>query len=158
MKWFVLYTRSRWEKKVEKNLLELGVDTYCPTITEERQWSDRKKKVTSPLFKSYVFVKIDEARRDMVFEIPGVVKYLYWLGKPAVVKEKEIELIKSWLEDEMLEEISVTHLSPGDKVQIANGSFKGKEAIVSKVGKKRIKLLLQSLDLVVNVKTKDVLV
>jgi transcriptional antiterminator RfaH len=158
MKWFVLYTRSRWEKKVEKNLLELGVDTYCPTITEERQWSDRKKKVTSPLFKSYVFVKIDEARRDMVFEIPGVVKYLYWLGQPAVVKEKEIELIKTWLEDEMVEEINITHLSPGDKVQIANGSFKGKEAIVSKVGKKRMKLVLKSLDLVVNVRTKDVLV
>jgi transcriptional antiterminator RfaH len=158
MKWYVLYTRFRWEKKIEKHLLDLGIEAYCPTITEERQWSDRKKKVTTPLFKSYVFVRIDEAGRDKVFDTPGVVQYLYWLGQPAVVRDKEIELIRSWLEDEMVDEISVTHLSPGDKVKIANGSFKGKQAIVSKVGKRRMKLLLKSLDLVVNVKTKDVLI
>ena len=54
MEWYALYTKPRWEKKVAKALEKIGIIVYCPMITEVRQWSDRKKKVTLPLFKSYV--------------------------------------------------------------------------------------------------------
>ena len=157
MKWFVIYTKSRWEKKVAEGLEELGIEVYCPTFTETRQWSDRKKKVDVPLFKSYVFVHIPQNRRNEVFQVTGVVQYLFWLGTPAVVRDEEIEIIRNWLNRDNVEEIKVDHLSAGDKLVIANGNFKGREAIISKVGKKRMRLILKSLDCVVNVKTTEVL-
>ena len=157
MKWFVIYTRSRWEKKVTEGLEELGIEAYCPTVIETRQWSDRKKKVSTPLFKSYVFVHISESRRHDVFQVMGVVNFLFWLGKPAVVRNEEIVTIKNWLNKENVEEIKVDHLSAGDKLVIANGNFKGHEAMISKVGKKRMRLILKSLDCVINVKTSQVL-
>ena len=157
MNWYALYTKPRWEKKVAKRLEEEGIETYCPQVTEIRQWSDRKKKITTPLFKSYVFVHLEEKQRAKVFDVPGVVQYLFWLGKPAVVRDEEISTIKSWLEDERVEQFEVSHLSPGDRLTIANGSFKGKQAIVQKVGNKRLKLVLKNLGLVVNVRVSDVL-
>ena len=155
MEWYVLYTKPRWERKVAEQLEDLGIESYCPVVTEVRQWSDRKKKVTSPLFTSYVFVHLENRQREKVFEAPGVVRYLYWLGKPAVVREEEINTIKAWLNNENLEEVEVGHLSPGDRLTISNGSFKGKEAIIQEIGKKRMRLILKSLDLVVNVKISD---
>ncbi|MFD2516581.1 UpxY family transcription antiterminator [Salinimicrobium flavum] len=157
MQWYVLYTKPRWEKKVAKELEEQGIETYCPMITEVRQWSDRKKKVTSPLFKSYVFVHLTEKDRNKVFDVPGVVQYLFWLKKPAVVRDAEIETIKTWLEDDRVEDVEVSHLTPGDRLIISKGSFKGQEAIISEVGNKRLRLLLKSLDLVVNVRVSEAL-
>ena len=157
MNWYALYTKPRWEKKAASRLEELGIETYCPTITEVRQWSDRKKKVTSPLFKSYVFVHLPEKERGKVFEVPGVVQYIFWLGKPAVIRDEEIEVIRQWLEDDRVEDVEVGDLSPGDKITIANGSFKGKDAIVSEIGKKRLRLVLKNLGMVVNVKISEVL-
>ncbi len=157
MQWYVLYTKPRWEQKVARELEEMEIESYCPLITEVRQWSDRKKKVTSPLFKSYVFVKMEDAHRSRVFEIPGVLQYLQWMGKPAVVRESELETIKAWLKDDHIKEVEVSHLSPGDNLTIANGSFKGKEAIIQEVGKKRLRLILKSLGCVVNVRVQDAL-
>jgi len=48
-------------------------------VTQIKQWSDRKKKTETPLIPSYVFVNIEEKNRNDVFEVPGVVRYLFWL-------------------------------------------------------------------------------
>ncbi|MCM4161469.1 UpxY family transcription antiterminator [Antarcticibacterium flavum] len=156
MNWYVIYTKPRWEKRVATQLEEMEIETYCPVVTEVRQWSDRKKKVVTPLFKSYVFVRRNEKTREEVFEVPGVIQYLFWLGKPAIVKEKEIETIKSWLNNDEIEIVSTDHLSPGDQVTIAEGDFKGQEAIIQKIGKKRMRLVLRSMGYVVNVRSSDV--
>src|SRR5690606_27789973 len=101
MKWFVVYTRPRAEQKSAQELEKLGVEVYCPVITELRQWSDRSKKVKSPLFKSYIFVRLKEPDRATVFSVPSVVRFLTWLGKPAVVKDQEIETIREWLNNDV---------------------------------------------------------
>lgn len=157
MNWYALYTKPRWERKVAERLEDVGIKTYCPVITEVRQWSDRKKKVTSPLFKSYVFVQLQEKERSKVFDVPGAVQYIFWLGKPAIIQDAEIETIQKWLEDDRVENVEVGEIGPGDRINIANGSFKGKEGIVQNVSKKRIKLVLVSLGLVVNIRTSDVM-
>lgn len=156
MSWYVLYTRSRAEREVARMLEEMGFIVFCPVITEVKQWSDRKKKVTSPLFKSYVFVFLEEQDREKVFEVPGVVRYLYWLGKPAIVRDEEIQTIRDWLNNDRYRDVEVGHLTAGDKITIANGSFKGNKAVISEVGKHRLKLILKSLDLVVSVRVTDV--
>jgi transcriptional antiterminator RfaH len=154
--WFVLYTKPRAEKKVADFLGNINLEVYCPMVTEVRQWSDRKKKLQVPLFTSYVFVNLKEKERHKVFDVPGVVRYLFWLGKPAVVKDKEIETISQWLRGESLEEISVEHISPGDKIIIGSGAFKDEQAIVQEVGPRRMKLILLSLGCTVNIQTRDI--
>jgi transcriptional antiterminator RfaH len=156
MNWYVIYTKPRWEKRVATELEELDIEAYCPVVTEVRQWSDRKKKVVTPLFKSYVFVRLTEKTRQEVFKAPGVIQFLYWLGKPAIVKDAEIEIIKDWLNNDDIDIVSTDHLSPGDQVTIAEGDFKGQEAIIQKIGKKRMRLILKSMGFVVNVRSSDV--
>jgi len=157
MNWYVIYTKPRWEKKVTAGLEKIGIEAFCPMITEVKQWSDRKKKVTSPLFKSYVFVSLSTKDRNRVFEVPGVVQYLFWLGKPAVVRDSEIHTIKKWLDNDQVEILDTAHFTPGDKITISNGKFKGEEAIIEQVGKKRLKLILHSMGWVVNVRVSEVL-
>lgn len=155
MIWYAVYTKPRWEKKVATELEKRGVSVYCPLITEVRQWSDRKKKVTTPLFKSFVFVQLPEKQRQQVFEVPGAVRYLFWLGKPAIIRQQEINIIKTWLEKEDTEEVSVTHLLPGDGLIIPKGKLKDHEAVISEIGKRRVKLILKNLGIVVNLKLQD---
>ena len=73
-------------------LNDLGVEVYCPVKTEVRQWSDRKKKVIVPVLPSMVLVHLKETDRDQVFLVPGVLRYLFWLGKAAQVSSKEISI------------------------------------------------------------------
>ncbi|WP_224490258.1 UpxY family transcription antiterminator [Robertkochia flava] len=149
MQWMVLCTRPRWEKKVASQLEEAGIEVYCPIVTEVRQWSDRKKKVKRPLFNSYVFVKMEENRRNAVFEVPGVVRFLFWLGKPAVVRKEEILLLREWLDGKVYDEARLLDLSPGQEVKINSGAFKGQEAIVEETRNNKIKIRLPKLNCLV---------
>ena len=140
MPWYVLYVKPKSEKKAAEGLEKLDIQIYCPLITEVRQWSDRKKKVQVPLFPSYVFVNLPEAERERVFEVPNVLRYLRWLGKPAVVKDDgKIETIKKWLNGETVNDLQIEDFSPGDEFVIPNGNFKNEKAIIKETGNKRLK-------------------
>ena len=156
MSWYVLYCRSRNEKKIAIILEKLGIEVYCPMVSEVKQWSDRKKKVNTPLFSSYIFVKLKEKDREQVFQVTGVVRYLFWLGKPAIVKDEEIQTIRNWVEDDNVMEIAVADFSPGDRMTISNGVFKDQEVIIKDVGKNKMRLLLLGLGCTVTVKIRDV--
>jgi transcription antitermination factor NusG len=158
MKWYVLYTKSRTEIKTAGRLNDLRYEVYCPVITELHQWSDRKKKVIVPLFKSYVFVRMEKKNHNLVFDVPGVVSYLFWLGKRAVVKDEEIELIREWLEGDSVGEAKIEALNAGDRITISKGAFKDQKAIVKEVGKKTMRLILPNLGCVLQVKTSEVMV
>ena len=82
-KWYAIYTRPRWEKKVNHLLQGKGIESYCPLNKVRRKWSDRIKTIEEPLFKSYVFVKIDEEARTNVRMTDGVINFVYWNGKPS---------------------------------------------------------------------------
>jgi transcription antitermination factor NusG len=127
MNWLVLYTKPKNEVKVAERLTAAGITVYCPMVTTLRQWSDRKKKVTVPLFNSYVFVQLSEVQRPAVFDIPSVVRYLFWLGKPAVVREEEITALKEMLSD-TYKEVRFAALKPGAIVIVEDGAFKGQSA------------------------------
>ena len=88
--WHVIYTKSRAEKKVEERLNNFGIEAYCPVKQEVKQWSDRKKKILVPILPSMVLVNIDEKERNNVFDIPGVVRYMFWLGKHARSEERRV--------------------------------------------------------------------
>ena len=119
-KWFVLYTKANQEIKVAEQLKEMDISCYCPTITVIKQYSDRKKKILKPLILSCVFVFIEEARRNDVFSVFGVVRYMFWLGKPAIVREKEVELMKQYLNGEF-QLVSLTNFKKGQLHKISEG-------------------------------------
>ncbi|MCK5814865.1 MAG: UpxY family transcription antiterminator [Flavobacteriaceae bacterium] len=146
MQWFVIYVKPRAEKKVVQELEKLGITVFCPMITEVRQWSDRKKKVEVPLINSYVFVQLKEKEREIVFQVPYVVRYLFWLKKPAIVRDEEIRVLKETL-SEVGVNAQVENLKPGDRLKVKSGPFAGKEGVVQELTKRRVQLILKDLGL-----------
>ena len=152
MKWFILYTKPQFEIKVAEALQKIGVRAYCPVYIQLKQYSDRKKKVTKPLLRSYVLVKIEDKDRDQVFQIPGVVRYVFWLGKPAIVREDEIVLMENNLSG-IYESISVSTLEKGAAYTIPEGPFKGLSGKVVHLDHNKMQLELPSLGMLVTLKT-----
>jgi len=95
--WFVVYCKPNTEKKTSERLTEIGINTYCPTQTVVRQWSDRKKKIRVPVLPSMILVHLREKDRNQVFQVPTVMRYLHWLKQPAKVSDLEIKNLKEAL-------------------------------------------------------------
>ena len=145
-KWLAVYTRPRWEKKVNQLLAEKGLESYCPLNKVRRKWSDRVKTVEEPLFKSYVFVKATDEDRTAVRMTPGAINFVYWQGKPAVIKEKEILAIKRFLDEyENVEARSSAELKINQRVRITNGSLMDQEGQVMDLRHKTVKVAIDSL-------------
>jgi transcription antitermination factor NusG len=144
-KWFALYTKPRWEKKVNSLLNDKGVECYCPLNRVKRKWTDRIKTIEEPLFKSYVFVKVDDTERTKVRLTNGVINFVYWNGKPAIVKEKEIQTIKRFLDEHEAVQVRPMELMPNQVVLITSGAFMDQQAVVLDANKKEVKVAILSL-------------
>ena len=94
MNWYVICTKPNTELKVASQLNSLGINAFCPSYSFIKKYSDRKKKAEKPLMPRYVLVKMLEKDRTNVFAIPNVIRYLFWLGKPAIVRHEEIEILE----------------------------------------------------------------
>ena len=126
--WLVVYTKPRQEKKLAQRLTQLGFEVYCPTQRIKKRWSDRWKWIEQPLFTSHLFIQIDPERRDAIYFVPGFVRFLFWLKRPALVRPQEIDTLKRWLNDFTPEAIQVESLLPGQHLKIQSGPFQGQEA------------------------------
>lgn len=143
--WHAVYTKSRWEKKVADQLTKLNIENYCPLNKVVRQWSDRKKTVEEPLFTSYVFVKITTKDITRIREVLGLVNFVYWLGRPAVIPDKEISAIKVFLDSHMNVKLEPLMLNIKDTVKIVNGPLADIEGNVISINKKTLRVVLPSL-------------
>ncbi len=155
MNWYVLCTKPRHEVKAARALEQLGFEVYCPEKTEVRQWSDRKKKVRSPLFSKYIFVRTCEQNRNNVFQATGVLNYLFWLKKPAVVPEQEMNALRCYLEDETIDSDDLRCFKSGDTVELRQGFFKGQKAEIKKINNQRVELILPVLGYRLIARTRD---
>lgn len=149
--WRAVYTKPRSEKKVAERLEKQGLEVYCPLQTTLKQWSDRKKKVSVPIFPSYVFIKLEEIEREQVLVDPGIVNFVYWLGKPAVIRDDEMDQLKSFLSDNKDNKVTARTYSPGEKVEIVSGPFKGERGSVGFIKRGKLTVLIESLGMMVNV-------
>ena len=149
MPWFVLYTRSRNEKLVAEKLRAKNIEVYCPLIKKERKWSDRIKVIEEPLFRSYCFVNLAEQERNQVFDVPGIVRYLFWLKKPAIVREAEIEAIRLMLNEVNHKLIVVRSFNPGERLKVGSGSFANFGGEVIRQDGKLVSIQLDSLQAVI---------
>lgn len=124
---------------------KIEIENYCPLNKVLRKWSDRKKIVEEPLFKSYVFVKIDPRQHAQLHEVDGIINFVYWLGKPAIIRDDEIDLIKRFLNEHKNVKVEQSSLHVNDRVAIINGPFMEMEGNIVAMNKKIVKVLLPSL-------------
>jgi transcriptional antiterminator RfaH len=150
-KWFVVYTKPQQELKVAEQLTAMSITNYCPTITLVKQYSDRKKKVSKPLLSSYVMVHLEENQREKVFACLGIVRYLFFIGKPAVVPASEIILMQDHLNG-VYNDIKVVTLRVGQSHTITEGPFSGVSGRVVQTDNTKVKLELASLGMCIILK------
>ncbi len=156
MSWFVLCVKAQQETKVADILQRMNVEVFCPVVRDTRDWSDHKKVVETPLFKSYVFVNLEEKYRGLVFGAPGVERYLFWQGKPAVVSNEDIWTIKKWMADDTNDVEALSKLIPGSEIMVEKGVLKDHSGIVYWVRKNNMSFVLKEMGVTVQAKLKDV--
>lgn len=144
--WYVVYTRPRWEKKLASVLTGKGITNYCPLNRVMKQWSDRKKVVEEPLFKGYLFVRVSESVKWKLKSVDGILNYVYWLGKPAVVKEDDIHKIRLFLQEFDNVEVSKA-LEVNAQVVVRQGIMMDYKGIVLEVQGNKAKVLIDSMGL-----------
>ncbi|MFN2439538.1 MAG: UpxY family transcription antiterminator [Chitinophagaceae bacterium] len=143
--WYAVYTKPRWEKKVAELLTKKKIENYCPLNKVKKQWADRKKLVFEPLFTSYVFVKVSEMEHLQVRQTAGIINLVYWLGKPAVIRDVEIDIIQRFLSEHSNVQIERTKVNVNDIVRVISGPLMEHEGHVVAVKNKTVKIILPSL-------------
>ncbi|WP_449440706.1 UpxY family transcription antiterminator [Pedobacter steynii] len=152
-RWYVIYTRPRWEKKVDELLKLQGITSYCPTRKVKNQWADRVKEVELPIFNSYVFVFINPREELKVRVTLGVLNFVYYMGKPAQVRDSVIEDIKHCLEVfPDTEVLAMQYLEVGDRVKIKEGLMNLKEGKVLKIQERTVIVVIDTLNCVLTTK------
>ena len=151
MNWYVLHTKPRSEKKVEEQLLSLGINAYCPTRSEFKLWSDRKKKIYKPVLPSMVLVEIDDKDINRVFESPLVVRYMFWIGRRAIVRQSEIDILKKYLSGNYkIINSKLLGVKVGDDFKLP--SFNNEKGIVNRISNNNIWIYLKSIGYSVKLK------
>ena len=143
--WFVLYTRQGCERKVAEQLEKKQMEVYCPLSKTSKQWSDRKKPALLPLFSSYVFVFISPEQQMLVRHTDGVINFIHWLNKPAVICPEEIDTIRNFLKEYDNVRLEKTSININDKVRIINGPLMMWEGSVVEIRTTIVKITLPSL-------------
>ena len=149
-KWYAVYTKPRWEKKVASLLTDNHITNYCPLNRVVRQWSDRKKVILQPLFQSYVFLQIGDQEKVAVRQVDGIINFVYWLGKPAVIKDIEIEVIRRFLNEHENVQLERRSIHIDDTVRILSGPFMEQEGNVVLVKNHTVKVAIPSLGYVLS--------
>lgn len=146
LNWYAVYTKPRWEKKVAKLLDEKGIENYCPLNKVVKQWSDRKKVVMEPIFKSYVFVRVQDKEKWDLKSISGILNFVYWLGKPAVVRDDDIDTIRKFLNE--FGEVTVSEIAQlkvNAKVRVKQGIMMNYQGLLVEVMGNKAKVRIESM-------------
>ncbi len=146
LNWYAVYTKPRWEKKVAKLLDEKGVENYCPLNKVVKQWSDRKKVVMEPIFKSYVFVRVEDKDKFELKNVSGILNFVYWLGKPAIVRDEDIDTIRKFLNE--FGEVTVSEIDQfkvNARVRVKQGIMMNYQGLLVEVMGNKAKVRIESM-------------
>lgn len=155
--WMVIYTRSRWEKKVDKLLQNKNIRSFCPTIKSKRRWVDREKVVELPLFHSYLFVNANLREQLMVKQTSGVVNFVNHCGKPATIDETQIQRIRQLvnIHNQNIEAVALPTIKIGDNLKIENGLLVDWTGEVLKINGKSVVMLVKELNCALVIHTEN---
>lgn len=149
-KWYVVYTKPHCEKRVADLLTRKGIENYYPQNKVLKHWSDRKKIVHAPLFCSFVFVRIFMEDQVMVRQTGGILNFAFWLNKPAVIRDKEIEIIKRFLKEHSFVKLEKVDVHFSDVVKINPAPLIEQEGKVVSINSKTVKMILPSLGYIIS--------
>ena len=130
--WIAVYTKPRNEKTAFKQLKIKGFTVFLPLLRERRKWSDRKKWVEFPLFKSYIFVRTELKNGLFILQTNGVSSLVKLGGIISVIPDKDILAIKEMLEGGFNPE-GIDYFVEGDKVEIIGGPLRGIQGVVARI-------------------------
>lgn len=144
-KWYAVYTRPKWERKVTQIMAMKKIEAYCPLNKVQKQWTDRKKIILEPLFHSYVFIYTTPAEHSIIKASDGVINFVYWLGSPAVIRDEEIEAIRDFIEEHENVTVEKAVVGINDRIVITSGALIDSEGEVIEIKSKTVKVYLPSL-------------
>ncbi len=139
--WHALYTKSRHEKFIHSELTKRKIESFLPLRRIKRRWSDRTVTVEEPLFKSYLFVKMDCFHRLDVMKIKGSVRLVGNTGNPVCIQERVIQSLKNLIQQEIILD-PFPYLSKGDRVRVRSGLFQGIEGYIVRKEDKACRLVI----------------
>lgn len=153
--WYIVYTKPKSEKKVALFLKKRNIESFCPLNCIKTQAFRRNKILEEPLFKSYVFVNITEKEISLIKQTDGVISLLYWMGKPAIISEDEIEAIREFTNTYQSVELERTQVNVSDKIRIIDGPNYSIEGNVFSLQNKTVKVNLPSLGYIMIAKIEE---
>ena len=146
-KWYALYTKSRHEKKVKEWLELNNYEVYLPLQKTLKQWSDRKKWVSEPVIKGYIFVKSIEHLLSKVLFAPGAVNFVKLGNKYATIPNNQMVQLKLFIEERIPISAGKYQFAKGESVKITFGKFKGfKGKLIEIRGNKKVVMELASIN------------
>lgn len=145
LKWYAVYTKPCWEKKVAQQLSNRKIENYCPLNRVVRQWSDRKKVLHEPLFTSYVFIRVAAKDFSEVRKVTGIINLVYWLNQPAVIRDYEIETIRTFLNEHQNVRLERADVGVNDTIRIVAGPLAEYKGNVVGIKANTVKVMLPSL-------------
>jgi transcription antitermination factor NusG len=144
--WYALYTQPKWEKRVTETLEKKKLEVYCPMNHRvPRHWGERKKALMEPLFQSLIFVYASEADQERIRETDGVINFIHWLNKPAIIRQEEIDTIRKFLNEYDFVSLEKATVNLNEKVRIINGPLMMWEGQIVQVRTNVVKIMLPSL-------------
>ncbi|MES1225440.1 MAG: UpxY family transcription antiterminator [Bacteroidota bacterium] len=145
LKWYAVYTRPKWEKKVTELLTKKKITAYYPLNKVYRHWSEGRRIFYEPLFASYVFVRLNETDYANVLQTSGVVSFVYWLDRPAIIQDEEIDTIKHFLNEYSNVTLEKSPVSLNEEVKIISGPLILRKGNLLEVLNNTLKVTLSSL-------------
>jgi transcription antitermination factor NusG len=144
--WFALQTRHRFEKKVAAQLASKEMEVFLPLRQENREWSDRQKLVTVPLFPGYAFVRSARtvALRLLVLQTAGVMGFVSFAGTAAIVPQKQIEDLRLLLAQAVPFSL-YPFLRAGQRVRIRGGCLHGVEGLLTRRDKDKLVISIEAI-------------
>jgi len=126
--WWALYTLARFEKKLMRQLIEIEIPFYGPTISRRyRSPQGRMRTSVEPLFPNYVFIMGDEMARFKAVSTGSVSRWMPVADSLELVTDlrqiRRLILTDSPLAPEL-------RLQAGQKVRVKSGVFKGFEGTI----------------------------
>jgi transcription antitermination factor NusG len=147
LNWYAVYTNPRWEKKVQGLLQQQNIHTYLPTRQVLKQYTDRKKKVEKIVLPSYLFVQITKEQITEVRHISGVVNFVYWLHKPSIIKDANMQAFMQFMQVEGDLQFEKIEAQVGDTITLEKAPFTGKKATIIKKYKNHLELILENMQI-----------
>ena len=144
-KWYAVYTKPQCEKKTADLLTRKGIENYCPQNKVLNHGTDRRKIIHTPLFSSFVFVRISMDEFSIVRQTNGIINFIFWLNKPAIIRDKEIENIKRFLSEHGFVKLEKVDVHFNDVVKINTIPLIEQEGKVVSINSKIVKIILPSL-------------